>query len=73
MLSVPTVRIVGAERLQKDDLERLLSRAYTAEQPEAGADRAMEIHLRLLLEQAEDALDRERSARENTKRQLRLE
>jgi hypothetical protein len=59
--------------LRRDDLRRLLNKLYPVEKPQPDPDPAMEMHLRLLAEQAEDALDRQLSAHENIKRQMRRE
>jgi hypothetical protein len=47
------------------DIKQLLARFYPEKRPGEADDPAMEAHLRLLLEQAEDALDREKAGHDN--------
>ena len=46
-------------------IKELLAKFYPEKQPDEADDPAMEAHLRLLLELAEDALDRQASAVQN--------
>jgi hypothetical protein len=54
--------------VQKRQLRELLARFYPEKQPEETDDPAMELHLRLLLEKADDELDRYWTARHNERR-----
>jgi hypothetical protein len=54
--------------VNRSDIKHLLARFYPEKRMHEADDPAMEMHLRLLLERAEDALDRERTARDNRRR-----
>jgi hypothetical protein len=51
--------------VQPPELKQLLEHFYPEKPLEEADDPAMTVHLRLLLERAEDALDREKTARLN--------
>jgi hypothetical protein len=54
--------------VNRTDIKHLLKQFYPEKRMDEADDRAMEMHLRLLLERAEDALDREQAGRENRRR-----